>query len=281
MRQAVDAPHPVQDLGRLLHGGAPQAQAGRRADARACSSPAAASRPRTSRTRSARPAPRRRGPGRCSTRARSRSRRSPRRRRGRCATKCGLCAAGLPLRGHRPGQEGKEVGARGRGGLRRLRHLRGATCAFGAISMRHFTDDQIMAQIDAILSDQPEEKVFVFACNWCSLRRRRHGRHLAASSTRRPAARADDVLGAGVGGDGAGGLPPRGAGGAGVGLPLRRLPLHQRQPADGRSGSSGCGTSSRRPGIRPERLQLEWISAAEGQKFARGDVPRSRSCARP
>ena len=34
--------------------------------------------------------------------------------------------------------------------------------------MRHFTDDQIMAQVRAILSEKTEDTVFVFACNWCS-----------------------------------------------------------------------------------------------------------------
>jgi len=46
------------------------------------------------------------------------------------------------------------------------------TCAaerpFGAIIMNHFTDDQIICQIDAILEDKAREKVLVFACNWCS-----------------------------------------------------------------------------------------------------------------
>ena len=34
--------------------------------------------------------------------------------------------------------------------------------------MHHFTDRQILAQIDAILEDQPQEQALVFACNWCS-----------------------------------------------------------------------------------------------------------------
>jgi len=43
-----------------------------------------------------------------------------------------------------------------------------AECAFGAIIIDHFTDEQITAQIDAILEDRPQEKVLAFACNWCS-----------------------------------------------------------------------------------------------------------------
>jgi heterodisulfide reductase subunit A len=34
--------------------------------------------------------------------------------------------------------------------------------------MNHFTDAQIEAQVDAILSENPAGQVLVFACNWCS-----------------------------------------------------------------------------------------------------------------
>jgi heterodisulfide reductase subunit A len=34
--------------------------------------------------------------------------------------------------------------------------------------MRHFTDHAIYAQIDAILEDDPMDKIVTFACNWCS-----------------------------------------------------------------------------------------------------------------
>jgi heterodisulfide reductase subunit A len=43
-----------------------------------------------------------------------------------------------------------------------------AECPFGAITMSHFTDDQITAQIDALLDEMPKEKILTFACNWCS-----------------------------------------------------------------------------------------------------------------
>ncbi|MEM4303504.1 MAG: hydrogenase iron-sulfur subunit [Candidatus Caldarchaeum sp.] len=38
----------------------------------------------------------------------------------------------------------------------------------GAITMPGFTDEQIIAQIDAALAENPQDKVIVFACNWCS-----------------------------------------------------------------------------------------------------------------
>jgi len=43
-----------------------------------------------------------------------------------------------------------------------------AECPFGAITMSHFTDDQITVQIDALLDEMPKEKILAFACNWCS-----------------------------------------------------------------------------------------------------------------
>jgi heterodisulfide reductase subunit A len=43
-----------------------------------------------------------------------------------------------------------------------------AECKYGAISMRHFSDQAIYAQIDAMLEDDPQDKIVTFACNWCS-----------------------------------------------------------------------------------------------------------------
>jgi heterodisulfide reductase subunit A len=43
-----------------------------------------------------------------------------------------------------------------------------AECKFGAIQIRHFSDQAIYAQIDAMLEDNPLDVVVTFACNWCS-----------------------------------------------------------------------------------------------------------------
>ncbi len=43
-----------------------------------------------------------------------------------------------------------------------------SSCPTGAITMLHFTDDQILAQVDKALEVDPEKKMIVFACNWCS-----------------------------------------------------------------------------------------------------------------
>ena len=44
----------------------------------------------------------------------------------------------------------------------------GAECPRDAIEMRHFTDEQIFAQIDAATEEHADEKIIAFCCNWCS-----------------------------------------------------------------------------------------------------------------
>jgi heterodisulfide reductase subunit A len=141
-----------------------------------------------------------------------------------------------------------------------------AACNFGAIEMRHFTDEQIRAQVEAILAEDSHEKVFAFACNWCSY----------------------------AGGDMAGisriQYPPTNR----VIRTMCSARVSEEMMLDAfRNGApvvlvSGCHYADchyinanrqtvkrvnrvwdkmEKAGVRPERLQLEWISAAEGQKF--------------
>ncbi len=44
----------------------------------------------------------------------------------------------------------------------------GGECPFGAIEMRHFTDEQINHQIDAATRENADKKIVAFCCNWCS-----------------------------------------------------------------------------------------------------------------
>lgn len=144
----------------------------------------------------------------------------------------------------------------------------GAECRFSAIKMRHFTDEQVYAMIDAYLEEDPQDKIIVFACNWCSY------------------AGADTCGGARLQ------YPPSAR--------LIRTMCSGRVDEDWvlyafKKGSpivvvSGCHfvdchyidanrwTQKRveklwdkleKLGIRPDRLFLEWISAAEGQRFAK------------
>jgi len=143
----------------------------------------------------------------------------------------------------------------------------GAECPSDAIEMRHFTDTQITAQIGSILSENPIDKIVTFACNWCSY----PGADLAGTSR-------------------------------------IQYPTHNRIIRTMCSGRvdekfilhafklgapivlvSGCHFSDchyidavrwtqkrieklwnklERMNIRPERLQLEYISAAQGQRWA-------------
>lgn len=43
-----------------------------------------------------------------------------------------------------------------------------AECVFGALTQSHFTDEQIIAQIDAVTEKDADKKVVAFCCNWCS-----------------------------------------------------------------------------------------------------------------
>lgn len=141
-----------------------------------------------------------------------------------------------------------------------------AECPAGAITMHHFTDAQIRAQIDAILEGETRDCILVFACNWCSYA----GADFAGVSRLQ--------------------YPP--------GVRLIRTMCSGRVSEEFmwhafEKGApvvlvSGCHfgdchyidanhwTDRRvkrmlkrmeKLGIRPERLQLEWISAAEGMRF--------------
>ncbi len=43
-----------------------------------------------------------------------------------------------------------------------------AECTFGALTQSHFTDEQIIAQIDAMTEHDANKKTVAFCCNWCS-----------------------------------------------------------------------------------------------------------------
>jgi heterodisulfide reductase subunit A len=43
-----------------------------------------------------------------------------------------------------------------------------AECPFGALTQEHFTDEQIMAQIDAVTESEADKKIVAFCCNWCA-----------------------------------------------------------------------------------------------------------------
>ncbi|OGN93353.1 MAG: methyl-viologen-reducing hydrogenase subunit delta [Chloroflexi bacterium RBG_13_50_10] len=142
-----------------------------------------------------------------------------------------------------------------------------AECRFDAITMQHFSDAQVLAQIDAALETDPEQKIITFLCNWCSY----------AASDLAGVSRMQ--------------FPPnnRFIRTMCSGRVDEKFILHAFKKGAPLVLLSGCHLGDchyisanhwtmrradklwdklEKLGIRPERLQLEWISAAEGPRFA-------------
>ena len=142
-----------------------------------------------------------------------------------------------------------------------------AECPFGALTQNHFTDEQIFAQIDAITEHDAEKKIVAFCCNWCAyagadfagvsrmqyppkvriIRTMCSGRVATKFIERAFARGAAAVLVAGC------------------------------YPGDCHYINANCYTQKRvellwkkmeQHELDKERLQLLWVSAAEGERFA-------------
>lgn len=142
-----------------------------------------------------------------------------------------------------------------------------AECTFDAITMNHFTDYQILTQVGALLDDTPEKKILAFACNWCSYA---GADYAGVSRLQYPpnvrlirtmcSGRVDEKF---IWDGFLRGAPVILVSGCHMGdchyidankwTEKRVEKLHRKMS---------------KLGIRPERLQLEWISAAEGVRFA-------------
>jgi len=142
-----------------------------------------------------------------------------------------------------------------------------AECTFGAIVMNHYTDEQIFNQIETMLEDRPDEKVLTFACNWCSYA---GADYAGVSRLQYPPnsriirtmcfGRVDEKF---IWDGFQKGAPVILVSGCHIGdchyidanhwTEKRVQKVHKKMD---------------KLGIRPERLQLEWISAAEGIRFA-------------
>jgi len=181
-------------------------------------------------------------------------------------TSCGVCARVCPygaITVDIKGKSGAEVVAAACAGCGTC----AAECRFDAITMQHFTDAQIIAQVDAALEDEPDKKIVAFLCNWCSYA----GGDLAGVSRfKYPAntrfirvmcsGRVDESFILQAFEDGAAVVL---LSGCHIGdchyIDANRWTMRRADKLWDRLD---------RLGIRPERLQLEWISSAEGARFA-------------
>ena len=143
-----------------------------------------------------------------------------------------------------------------------------AECAFGAIHMNHFSDSQILDQVDTMLADKAQEKILAFACNWCSyagadyagVSRIQYPPNVRLIRTMCSGRVAEDFVWHGF----AKGAPVILISGCHIGdchyidanhWTVKRVEKVRKKMA--------------KLGIRPERLQLEWVSAAEGTRFSK------------
>ena len=143
-----------------------------------------------------------------------------------------------------------------------------AECKFGAIIMNHFTDEQITSQMDTMLEHNADSKVLTFACNWCSYA---GADYAGVSRLQYPAnvrlirtmcsGRVDEKF---IWHAFEKGAPVVLVSGCHIGdchyidanhWTVKRVEKVRKK--------------MEKLGIRAERLQLEWISAAEGVRFAK------------
>ncbi len=142
-----------------------------------------------------------------------------------------------------------------------------AECAFGAIVMNHFTDGQILNQVDTLLEEEPEKKILAFACNWCSyagadyagVSRLQYPSNVRLIRTMCSGRVDEKFIWEGFR----------------LGAPV--ILVSGCHIGDCHYINANHWTEKRiqkvrkkmeKLGIRSERLQLEWISAAEGIRFA-------------
>ncbi len=143
-----------------------------------------------------------------------------------------------------------------------------AECPADAITQMHFTDAQIFAQIAAALEVNPEDKIMSFCCNWCSYA----GADLAGTSRFEypPNLRVIRVMCSGrVDRDFVLEAFRRGAGMVLVGACHLPYDCHY---IDGnwkmKARMESLAKILEKMGQTPERFKVEYISAAEGVKFA-------------
>jgi len=179
--------------------------------------------------------------------------------------KCGICAQRCPY-GSIRAEEGKAAEV-----VTAMCHGCGtcvAECPADAIQQMHFTDAQILAQIRAALEYNPEGKILGILCNWCSYA----GADLAGTSRFEypPTIRAVRVMCSGrVDRDFVLEAFRLGAGMVLVGA--CHLPYDCHYISGNwkmKARMDALAPMLQKLGLSPERFRVEYISAAEGVKFA-------------
>jgi len=181
-------------------------------------------------------------------------------------TSCGMCAKVCPYHAIE-WEKGKKEAARVITAACAGCGTCGAECHFGAITMRHFSDESLYAEIDAATAQDACKKTVAFCCNWCSYA----GADFAGVSRMQypPNIRIIRTMCSG--------------------RVAEHMVLHAFQRGAGAVLVAGCHLQDchyinanyqtlkrveklwkklESKGIRKERLQLAWISAAEGERFA-------------
>lgn len=141
-------------------------------------------------------------------------------------------------------------------------------CRFGAIDQTHFTEEQIVSQIDQALETNPNQKIVAFACNWCSyagadfagVSRMQYPHNVRIIRTMCSARVSPQWIERAF------------VKGAGAVL------VSGCHPADCHYNNANRNTARRvekywkrleKLGINKDRLRLAWVSAAEGAQFAK------------
>jgi heterodisulfide reductase subunit A len=180
-------------------------------------------------------------------------------------SKCGICAERCPYGSIRV-EEKKAAEV-----ITAMCHGCGtcvAECPADAISQMHFTDAQIIAQVRAALETNPEDKILAFLCNWCSYA----GADLAGTSRFEypPIIRPIRVMCSGrVDRDFVLEALRLGAGMVLIGA--CHLPYDCHYISGNwkmKARMDALAPMLNKLGLSPERFRVEYVSAAEGVKFA-------------
>jgi len=178
--------------------------------------------------------------------------------------KCGICATKCPYSAIlvEQGKAAQVTAAKchGCGGCV-------AECPHNAITQMHFTDAQIVAQLHALLAKEPEKKVLALMCHWCSYGGADNAgtSHFEYPASQRGirvmcSARMDQDF-----------VYEAFRLGAGMVLVSGCHPQDCHYISGQRVAAERFEKLAKRLadiGISPQRFRVEWISAAEGNKYA-------------